>query len=413
MVEMIKKEFRGVKHEPRENTRKLEGLVNAWGVAWKQIKKQYAPMVEVKIKAGTKRRSWMTKDLSRKIKERNALWKRASKPDASSEDKQEFRLKEKAVVMQSIKEKENSIRQAKEDLEGKRGTRGWWTLMDSIQGRKSACHSEPDCTPDATNQAFLQKIERIRKPLENTPTWKPVTRECKGISRFKEITPEDVRAAIKGARNTASSGVDEVPMTVLKRIGHHVAEEIAEMANAIIKEARWPEEWKCAEVKPLWKKKGNKGEPKYYRPVALLPAIARLVERIIAQELKGYLKDQGILPKFQHGFRAKHSPETAITQLISQIAKARDAHEIAIVISMDLAGAFDTIDHKLLCRKLEKICGITADALKLIESYLNGRKQRVKYMDGRKSEWKEVPWGGATRISMGATVVCNVLCGHK
>ena len=106
---------------------------------------------------------------------------------------------------------------------------------------------------------------------------------------------------------------------------------------------------------PIGKRKGTLSEPKYYRPVALLPAIAILVERILAEQLKGYLRANEIIPDFQHGFRAKHSPVTAITQLIDQIATARDSGEVVIVASLDLAGAFDTIDHDLLCEKLENI----------------------------------------------------------
>ena len=163
-----------------------------------------------------------------------------------------------------------------------------------------------------------------------------------------------VMEALKGAKATASSGIDEIPMSVLKRVGPMIIDEIVDLTNKIIEECKWPEQWKFAEIKPIWKKKGNRKNPKFYRPVALLPAIARLVERILAQQIKKHLKEKGVLPKFQHGFRAEHSPESAITELITQIAKARDQSLIALVATLDLAGAFDTIDHGMLCEKLEK-----------------------------------------------------------
>ena len=110
-----------------------------------------------------------------------------------------------------------------------------------------------------------------------------------------------------------------MPMTILKKVGVGIVGPITEIANAIVEEAKWPEKWKHAEIKPIWKKKGDRGDPKFYRPIALLPAIARLIERVIAQQIKMHIKENNILPGYQHGFRAKHSPVSAVTQLISQI----------------------------------------------------------------------------------------------
>ena len=52
-----------------------------------------------------------------------------------------------------------------------------------------------------------------------------------------------------------------------------------------------------------------------------------------------------------------------------------DKHIIATFI--DLAKAFDTVNHNILLNKLENY-GIRGLPLKLMESYLNNRKQRVK-----------------------------------
>ena len=43
---------------------------------------------------------------------------------------------------------------------------------------------------------------------------------------------------------------------------------------------------------------------------------------------------------------------------------------------MDLSKAFDSVDHALLCRKLE-ICGVRGAALCLIKSYLKDRVHQV------------------------------------
>eukprot|EP00660_Eupelagonema_oceanica_P019217 gene19217-biopygen19838 len=84
-----------------------------------------------------------------------------------------------------------------------------------------------------------------------------------------------------------------------------------------------------------------------------------------------------LFPKFQHGFRPKHSCETALVQLVDLMASARDEGEVALVASADMAAAFDTVDHSILGEKLHKLCNVSGDALHLLNSYLKGRTQRV------------------------------------
>ena len=58
---------------------------------------------------------------------------------------------------------------------------------------------------------------------------------------------------------------------------------------------------------------------------------------------------------------------------------------------MDLSKAFDCLNHELLIAKLSAY-GFSISALRLIHSYLNERKQRVK-MNGSFSTWRETTIG--------------------
>ena len=49
-----------------------------------------------------------------------------------------------------------------------------------------------------------------------------------------------------------------------------------------------------------------------------------------------------------------------------------------MLVLLDLAAAFDTIDHNNLFCNLEKYLGICGNALKLIKSYFSNRTQRVQ-----------------------------------
>eukprot|EP00662_Eupelagonemidae_sp_cell21_P057012 gene57012-biopygen31242 len=153
--------------------------------------------------------------------------------------------------------------------------------------------------------------------------------------------------------------------------------EIALLANAVVEAQVWPEEWKKAELSPLWKKKGCRQDPANYRPIALLPAISRVVERMIAVQLRSHVERNNILPLFQHGFRTAHSCETAIMHTVNEMAGAKRDGEHVVIVSCDLASAFDSLEHSVLMQKLEHIVGLRGPVLGLMKNYLAERSQRT------------------------------------
>ena len=64
--------------------------------------------------------------------------------------------------------------------------------------------------------------------------------------------------------------------------------------------------------------------------------------------------------------------------IIDEIVEALEHHEHVMVLYLDLAKAFDTVDHKILLNKLSHY-GIRGKALSWFENYLNERQQFVKY----------------------------------
>ena len=80
----------------------------------------------------------------------------------------------------------------------------------------------------------------------------------------------------------------------------------------------------------------------------------------------------------QYGFRKKHSTNLATIELMTKILQAIDNNEYTIGVFLDLAKAFDTVNHEILLTKLEHY-GIRGIALEWFKNYLTNRKQIVKY----------------------------------
>eukprot|EP00666_Eupelagonemidae_sp_cell4sb_P004626 gene4626-biopygen1733 len=395
MVQIIKEELQTERRGMQPCMMTMDNAVGAWDKAWQRIKKEIAPKVKIKVRPRRRKAAWF------KAGTKRCIVKRVGKEAELKKAKEEDAAKVQEELKAAAKEAEESIVQAKReffraklaDLPNGRitGKKEGWTLWNTLMGRKKKCKAQPHCSADKVNEAFLDKIRGIREPLLRQPTKTPARRDVP-VMALREVTKEDVIAALKKDRGTRSVGIDEVPMSVLKRVGPAVADEIAYMTNTCIQARAWPDQWKQAEIVCIWKNKGNQKEPKFYRPISMLPAIARLVERLLADQIKAHIRDNNILPKFQHGFRVKHSTETALIQLVDEIATAMDDGQTAIVASLDLAGAFDTIDRGILIRKLAQTCGISGPAGELLENYLQGRYQRVRKPE-ETGKWMENPWG--------------------
>ena len=105
-----------------------------------------------------------------------------------------------------------------------------------------------------------------------------------------------------------------------------------------------------------------------------------------------------ILDFNQYGFRTEHSTAMAIYDIIKTKLTNKDKGMYAGAVYLDLSKVFDTVNHKILVRKLNR-CGIRGLSLKLIKTYLSHRKQYV-YITGTASDLLSINMG----VSQGSTL---------
>ena len=124
--------------------------------------------------------------------------------------------------------------------------------------------------------------------------------------------------------------------------------------------------------------KGDKQLVTNYRPISLLPICGKLFEKIIFNNLYGYLNGNNLLTKNQSGFRPGDSTTNQLLYLVNEIHEAFEnskSLEISAVF-LDISKAFDKVWHEGLVFKLKQN-GISGSLLTLFENYLCNRKQRV------------------------------------
>ncbi len=115
-----------------------------------------------------------------------------------------------------------------------------------------------------------------------------------------------------------------------------------------------------------------------YRPVSLLPFVAKTLERVVFNQLSLFLSQYNKLDVKQSGFRSGHSTETALLSVTEALRVAKADSKSSVLILLDLSAAFDTVNHQILLSTLLSL-GITGIPLRWFESYLTGRSFRVAW----------------------------------
>ena len=247
---------------------------------------------------------------------------------------------------------------------------------------------------DFLNDYFSDKVKKIKNNMrteDGDPTLelKRMIGPRDGKCKFKlaSVTEKELLKAAQRMSNKSSMGDDDIPQDLFKVIVKFGAPAFLHIVNLSIREGKFPDRWKVSKIKPLHKG-GDKTSPKQYRPVALLPAGARLLERLVADQVVTYLETEELLHSSNHGFRSKHGTETAVAEAQGVIYDAIEREDIVGMMTLDQSAAFDVIEHWILESKLH-IYGFDEHSVKWFANYLRGRRQYVSLQSSR-SQIREV-----------------------
>ena len=97
----------------------------------------------------------------------------------------------------------------------------------------------------------------------------------------------------------------------------------------------FPSDWKMAKESPIFKN-GFKSDLKNYRPISVIPTVAKIFEQIIYDQRYQYLNENGLLNCGQSGFRSLHSTLTALLEINDNWCINIDTGLLNGVICIDL-----------------------------------------------------------------------------
>ncbi len=226
---------------------------------------------------------------------------------------------------------------------------------------------------------FVNMISDIRSsiPPSNCPYTVPDLPPLHNWSSFTPVTLQDITALLNKLKPT-SCHTDVLPTALFIKVFDVIGPCIMEIINSSLLTSVVPSFFKHAIVEPTLKKPSlDPLQLKNYRPISKLPFISKLLEKVVADQLAVFLEKYEVLDTFQSGFRNKHSTETALLKVTSDILMSADSGEHTVLVLLDLSSAFDTVDHSILINRLHNLVGLSGSVLKWFSSYLSERSFSV------------------------------------
>ena len=187
--------------------------------------------------------------------------------------------------------------------------------------------------------------------------------------------PKEVAEVIDKLDEKKSSGPNGIPVFLLKKFKDFFSFWLSKLINICFETGVFPDLLKFAKVTPVHKK-DSRLDYVNYRPISLLSAYSKIYEKLIYTRMYAYLVKYNLIYSKQFGFRSQHSCNHAIISITEHIRKLLDNGHYVCGVFVDLEKAFDTVDHNILCDKLQYY-GLRGKINNLLKSYLSNRKQYV------------------------------------
>jgi hypothetical protein len=292
---------------------------------------------------------------------------------------------------------ENKFNECKSDM------KNTWKHLNSVLNRKSNKHEFPDNfsinsnritdhkdIAEEFNNYFVNIGPKLASaiPASNAHSLPP--NNLVNSFYMEPTTPQEISSIIKSMKPKTSCGYDGISPKFIKQISDEIVSPLSHIANLSLEKGLFPSDMKISKIIPIYKN-NDPTLVKNYRPISLLPAFSKIIERLVYNRLYKYISLHGILSPSQYGFQKNMSIEMAILEMQDRIIKALSNKLWCIGVFLDLSKAFDTLNHNILLSKLSYY-GIRGTSLNWFHSYLENRSQFVSFID-KDSEYKKTICG--------------------
>ena len=395
----------------------MEEAVKVWEELFMEVINNHMPIRHKRVK--NRSCPWMCPEIIELIKDRDKQKNKARKVKIellkTQEESTKIELKEKHEKLWNKYRKLRNhvtlkIRKCKrsyfsDKLASAKTSSEMWNVLKSVLPHSSSNSSQHKSSNSDGSEAnvFNQYFANIGSELaSNIPSASNQSQTSFQVDSsssstqtspkfsFQTVSEDEVSNLISSMENKKSVGVDGISMHMLKISAPAIVPCLTYLFNKSLSVGDFPLRWKQAKIIPLHKS-GDKTLPCNYRPIAILPSVSKILEKIAGKQFSDFLKSRNILSDKQSGFRQKHSTVTALTRVSDDWLNASDNGKYTGAVLIDMKKAFDTVDISILLKKIMR-AGAQGSSLAWFESYLTNR-QICTYFCSEMSEFVDVNYG--------------------
>ena len=219
------------------------------------------------------------------------------------------------------------------------------------------------------------QIEHIISKFSYHPSIKLINENIdKSNFFFSTVSLANIEKEVMLLDDKKASMSSSIPPKILKENSSICCTPLKAIINNGISNSCFDGGLKLADVAPVHKSEETTNK-KNYRNVSLLPVVSKIFEKIMQSQISLYTEK--FLSPFLCGYRKGYSAQHALLSMLEKWRISLDKGGYAGGVLMDLSKAFDSLNHDLLIAKLYAY-GFDKKSLRLIQSYLSDRWQRIK-----------------------------------
>lgn len=244
----------------------------------------------------------------------------------------------------------------REYMAGANSTQDAAKLMKIINSQKSKAISLLTDSQGKTTTPLetINNLMDVHFPKSRPPTEEdyeipkgPAYKTADIVRGFKFCSSDIVRLAALEFGPLKAAGPDNIKPILIQKMGPGMMNRLTTIFKATLTLRYTPMAWR--ESTAILIPKTNKADytkPKAYRPVALTSFLFKTLERVVLWELNNKHFKNNPLHRSSHAFQAGKSCDTALTEITDYIESGINRGEHVIAVSMDVAGAFDNVEHE-------------------------------------------------------------------
>ena len=113
--------------------------------------------------------------------------------------------------------------------------------------------------------------------------------------------PSEVETCLKSLKTGKAAGPDTLNNRILKELSSPLSSPFCDLFNYSLSTGQFPEVWKQANITPIYKK-DDSSDPSNYRPISLLSAVGKVLEKLVHKYVFNFFVTTALLLLFSQVF---------------------------------------------------------------------------------------------------------------